>query len=684
MRRTEVSLKLMLFISVFTLLALQIMQGIEGGNALDRIDDRDPPPRGITGHTEIVIGPDPAFFEDMSGLSNDEDIAFTLESNTPAPFHSISSSYLTGSELNGARTMATEGFHTFIGYIKKGSGTTWTSFWLVRYDTRSEYWDPPLEVYNVTGFSSSSCELLIHQGRIYLLMALISDTPAQSGLFVKHSSTEDWIGLVDKNPTKLDQGGSITRLTGMVGAGNSIVVVWKKETSGEVWETVFSDGGWSNPVKVLATAGTLALATRDVGGSRHILLFHTSSNGRSINLTVSTNSGVTWSSIINVNRTSPGSFVSCLSASEFNGLVNLLAVDSGNGMGIVYSSYNNLNWDSSDTVLDLTAGDPVDGVLEGQISSDRSQVIVSVESGGALQIFSSEDGGAGFELLAEMGMEAHCPVLTEEKYIIGFFEHGSLNLLRFEKEMAGSMRTVLLEPIGLSSWNDIGLKVDGFDDGCRLDIRVLDGSDDTQLFPGVGMEDVLSYPGGIIEGRPYDHKLPLTGSWREGAGLVGGVKLEIYVERIEGCSPAILSIALNHSSSLTFSENMVDPLHIMALSNCTITSSGVTLNDYKNKGEFIYGPVEMEDEWCDVIGMKASSQSLKVAFRLELRDPQMRTIQGYSFGDSVEMRSLTTVNYARWGTRYLKDLPDTVQKIYIAFRITSEEPTARPTVERVH
>ena len=680
LRRKNVTLQLMLFSLVFILISTPLTNGQDPSST--PLESAEAPSRGIEGHTETVIEPGPGMFENMSGLSNEGTTAFTLESNTPLPFHTITASHLTGLDLNGARTVSTTGHHTFVAYIKKGAA--WTSFWLSRYDSRSDYWDPPLEVHNVTGYSSSACELLIHQGRLYLLMSLISGTPSQSGLFMKHSSVENWIGLVDQDPTSLDIGGSVTRKTGMAGSGNSVVVFWKKDTSNELWEIMFTDGVWSNPVKVLSVVGTFALSVRDLGSTRHLMLFFTSGNGRSINLTVSTNNGVTWGGIVNVNRTAPGSFISHLSATEFQGMVNLLAVDRNNGKGYVFGSPNNINWKASQTVFDLSPGDPVDGNLEGQISSDRSQVAVSIEKGGKMQIYTSEDEGKTFSLLAEIGSDAHCPLMTEDKSVIGFFEGNSLNLLRFEKEMSGHLRTVLIRPVGLRSWNDIGLNVDGFDEGCGLNLRVLDGSDDSQLFPETGMEDMLSYPAGNIEGPTYSHALPLAGAWTGGASLVRGIKLEIQVERVIDSDPAILSIVINHSSSMIFSEEIADPEHISMLSNCSVTGSGVRLDDYSNRGEFVYGPVEKEDEWCDVLGIDVSSQSVKVSFRAELRDDNMRTIPGYSFGDSVEMRGLTGINYARWNTRYLKDLPGTVGRINIAFRIASEEPTARPTVETVH
>ena len=176
------------------------------------------------------------------------------------------------------------------------------------------------------------------------------------------------------------------------------------------------------------------------------------------------------------------------------------------------------------------------------------------------------------------------------------------------------MRTQPLYPIGISSWEDVGFQVEGFGPGSTLELRVMDEDGQNQLYPTSGSIDILSMGGDSIDEEFYDHYHAFSGDWTSvDTGLDGPVIMEVYLTRAQEDMPAILEISLNYTVSFPTHYELTNQLHVVHIDNLTMTSSGFQLIDYKAWGSLIVGPIEKEDQWCDIIGVSLSSYSQKIS-----------------------------------------------------------------------
>lgn len=640
------------------------------------------PVRNTGQATSLIISP--ASSEQISGsdnISSEDGMAFTFERNSLEYFATLPATYQTTQDRNDGRIIVRYGPFTFVSHlIISGS---WISFWLSRYDSRIDRWDPSVEVHNVSGYITASCEIAVAGDQLFYGMDLISAVGTSSGIYIKQVEVDDWAFMTNAAAVRLDTNGFVLSGGKLLAYEDDLLVFWLNGNLHECYMAAYRDLEWYAPVKVLSPAHDLIPGIREIEGRKELYIAYRKGLNDGLNVTVSTNGGLTWSSTYPQDIICPGNEVQYSSA-EFEGKVYLLIVNRNNGTGRVYRCTD--GWDLEYTHCQFISGpvDQMDGRFQGQITADRSQVIVTLEHGdGNIMVHGSKDGGTTFYVMNTYGGPGWCPVLDEDKGYLAYSQGSNLMIYRFVTESRGRITSSPFSPMGLSSWMDFGFRVEGFGPGSELQMRILGEDGVTKLFPASDHLDVLSLASGSIDGTGYNHFGRFSGEWTSGDDLAECVVLDITASRSSGEFPAILSIVLNHTNSFPIDETLTTSRHIASMMNMTYTSKGITLMDSKPIGQLVIGPLEMEDGWCDMVGIGTYANSHKVSYRVEIMDDLMRPVSGFTLKDSVPVYKTNEMHFMRWGESFLGDLPGTIHTIYLLIEVTADDPTARPGVGTV-
>ncbi|MGA1820442.1 MAG: hypothetical protein ACMUHU_05470 [Thermoplasmatota archaeon] len=647
--------------------------------------DPEAPTRGEGPRTSFLIGPGiEGAISSSDNLSSDNGIAFTFEKNSLELLGSLPAAFQTTQGIFNGRVIAENGPYTFVSHIIEGGGGSWFSFWLSRYDGRIDRWDQSVEVHNVTGYSTAGCEIAIAGGQLFYGIYVTSTTGSESGIYVKQIDLDSWASIVNAVAMRLDVNGHVSKGGRFLTVGSDLLVFWINDDLNECLIASYRNLAWSAPARALPEAVEIMPGTRASKSGVDVYLGYRKGAGDGLNVSVSPNGGISWPANYGQGIIFSGTDIQFSSAS-YGGILYVLAVDRNNGLGRVYRSLAGWSLEYTGSEFDLGSIDQLDGSFQGHITADRSQVVVAFEGQSMnIQVFASKDQGSTFSSMGTFGNNAWCPAFDEGKNLMAYYQDGRLVLYRFAMESSGWMTTGPISPLGLSSWDDFGFLVDGFGPGSSLEMRVMGGDGTTQLFPSTGYLDILSLDGGSIAGVAYSCAGRFSGAWASGETLADIIILEVRAARSGSEFPAILEIALNHTNGFPFIEPLTRRDHVASITNMTYTPGGITLQDLRSKGEIVIGPLEREGDWCDVVGIATYSNSPKVSFRVGLLNDARRSITGFALKDSITVSQPGQVHYMRWGNLFLKDLPHTIETIYIVIEVGSEEPTARPGVGSVH
>ncbi|MBN1539979.1 MAG: hypothetical protein JW939_07530, partial [Candidatus Thermoplasmatota archaeon] len=637
----------------------------------------DAPARGISPRTAVVFSPDaPGQMSMNDNLSGEEGVAFTFERNSLEYFASLPATYQTTQDHNDGRVIVQDGPFIFVSHLI--SSGQWISFWLSRYDIRMDRWDGSVEVHNVSGYQTASCEIALAGGQLFYGLYLISSNGQASGIYIKQIEVEDWALISNAVATRLDIGGHVSRGGKLLVSGNDLLVFWIDDSANECRMAGYRDLSWSTPVTVLAQVSDLMPGVRDTGTKKEVFIVYRATVDDGLKVAVSSDGGSTWPDIYEQGILFSGDRVQYSHADQM-GTLHLLIVNRDKGGGRLYRCSE--GWVFEYTGVELGSGpdDQLDGRFQGHLSADRSQVVATLESGnGNVTVHGSIDGGTTFETLDTFDGQAWCPVLDEEKRYLAYVRGMRLNIYRFVTGTTGRMISHPVSPMGISSWDDFGFDVEGFGAGSELNMRIFDKDGITQLFPASGYLDVLSLGPGHIEGIDQSHYGRFSGDWTSGGTLVESIILDITAKRAPEDLPGIMSITLNHTNSFPINESLMTSVHVVSITNMTYTASGYTLQDQRTEGRLVIGPLEMENGWCDVMGIDAYSSSDDASFSAGILDNGMRPVSGFTTKDSVRVSQTDGMNFMRWGDSFLKDLPGTIHTIYLVIEVSSENTLARP------
>ncbi|MGA1794143.1 MAG: hypothetical protein ACMUHM_09340, partial [Thermoplasmatota archaeon] len=650
-----------------------------------RAMEPQPPVRGGGLRTSFLIDPGiEGAISSSDNLSSENGIAFTFEKNSLEQLGSLPATFHTTQDHNNGRVIAEDGAFIYVSHIIEGGGGSWFSFWLSRYDKRIDRWDQSVEVHNVTGYTTAGCEIAIAGDQLFYGIYVTSSIGPQSGIYVKQIDIDSWASIVNAVAMRLDVNGHVSKGGKFLTVGNDLLVFWIDNNLNECFMMSYRNLAWSSPVRILSQAVEIMPGTRVSGSGVDVYLGYRKNSGDGLNVSVSPNGGISWPGNYNQGIIFTGTDIHFSSAS-FGGWVYMLAVDRNNGLGRVYRCSDDWSFEYTDNEFDLGSIDHLDGRFQGQISADRSQVVVAFEGQDRnIDVFGSKDQGGSFASMGTFGSYAWCPAFDDAKNYMAYYSGGRLFLYRFATETSGWMTTGPLSPLGISSWDDFGFNIEGFGPGSSLEMRILQDDGSTQIFPASGYLDVLSLESGSIHGVAYSRYGKFSGGWTSGENIVDPIIVEVRATRSDIDFPAVLGIVMNHTNDFPIIEPLTSRDHVASIKNMTYTPSGITLQDLRSKGEIVIGPLETEDLWCDVVGISTYANSPKVSFRIGLLNDVMRPITGFALKDSITVTKPGQVHYMRWGALFLKDLAPTIGNIYIIIEVGAEEPTARPGIGSIH
>ncbi|MEA3558978.1 MAG: hypothetical protein U9R75_06965 [Candidatus Thermoplasmatota archaeon] len=631
------------------------------------------------GGTAIDIIPeDMSMFSTWSNLSTDDGKAWELEKNLLVEDHSFVASSPSGQGSQGSRSIISNNEAIFLAFTRGGAPLQYLSFWITRYDISLDHWEVPLLVENFTGPFLGHPEMKILKNDLFYIMPVTSSDPSESSLHAVRAPVKNWFWMSNSTVNRLDIDGNVQGSTDSMIWGQALVVLWTEAVTGDLMRSTWEGGAWGDASVVMSDVGVFSLLKYNYFSSNRALLFHSTGTLKDVNVSYTTTGGLTWSPDSRLNVTIEG--ISSISSTSFGGRLFASAVHRQEGWSRIFYSDNGLDWSRSITVIPVNGNAP-DSVFEAQISADRSQVILTLETGGAVELHASDNSGLTFDLVQRFEDGSEDPVQCSEKRLVGIFVNGELKTYRLKASNDGKMLTVPLSPMGVNSWNDIGLDVYGNGPGSFCGMRIWNRHGNAQLFPETGWFDLSTLDGGQLNDISFRSIGQLTGDWRSGAGLQGSIRLEFRIVRSEDNIPAISRILLNYSTAFPFSDNLQLGENIPGVVNCSKTGSGYMLDDGHTSGEIIIGPVEKELEWCDLISIKTSSISSKVAYRIEILGRDLEPITGFEMARSLELTGTSVTGYMRWDRSFLCDLPSSIDIIFVRVRITSGVTNGRPTVE---
>lgn len=676
--RSVLACLLLIAVSIGPAISFQV----NGGPVSNLLEDVAPYVRNIQkGGTMFEITPeDDEMMEPIKNLSWNEEHAWELERNLLVEGRSYDADEPAGAGSILSRCMVEHGRSFFIGFTRGGGAEDYLAFWITRYDSEIDQWEEPLLVENYSGELVGQVEVTIYDDRVHYIMSIRSEDPGESSVRSTSADIDKWFWLANSTVHRIDDGSDISGQIASIITGSDLVVFWTDRNTGDLIRCYYKDGQWEDTQRVLENVGLFTLQRFRIGGSNRLMLMYTDRNDTRINTTFSSTYGVTWATESNIDSTDR--HISAFSSTVHGEILYLLAVFDTDGRARIYHTENGLSWSNSDEDI-LLDGTTHDGNFDGQISSDRSQVIVGLENDGAVEIHISTDQGDTFVLHERMENGTTDPVLTEKKDLIGIFQGDRMEIHRFEVSNNGRISTTPLSPLGISSWDDVGFQITGLGSGAFAGVKIWNRDMTVQLHPETGWTDMGSLEGGKINGKEVDVYLDLEGGWTEGIDLQGSIRIELYLERSGEQAPAVSGMLVNYSTSFPFSTGFDRIENIVLTSNCTKTGSGYMLTDGSLEGHVIIGPFEIEEDWCDTISFSASAITNRVTYTIELLDRDLLPIAGYEAHRSDPVSGSNVAKYSRWERTFLADLPSTIDIINVRIVMESEISNGRPTIEEL-
>ncbi|MFW3146092.1 MAG: hypothetical protein ACMUIE_04695 [Thermoplasmatota archaeon] len=655
--------------------------GHSGGGEAALSGDTPDPRSPEQGRTQYILTPeDPSFIKTSRNLSSDRGLAFNIESNRLVAEHSLEASPWTGADLQGSRIIAAAGDDIFFAFTRGGASFGWFSFWILRYDSKADRWDDPIMVENFTGTRKGHPEITVHEGELFYLMPMTGSVNETNHLYATSTPISTYYYLANTTVVQLDLSGNVGQNMQSIVWNKKLVVFWSDQDSKGLKMVQWQSGSWSEPLNVLSGVSLFSILVYQGSSEKFVLLFHCPPNSDQLSLSFSTNGGGTWFNTMTLYSPSPG--ISSICSAMFEEDVYVSIAHGTEGWVRSFHSTNGENWSPFDYTIDIGTGQ-WDGKIDMQTAADRGLYIITVEVAEGVEVYSSPDHGETQERIATYGPMAHSPFTDPNKGWAGHFKDGGMEIYRFSPSYQGSLLTDSFSPMGLQSWDDIGIDIDGLTGGCSLMMRVLDDDASIQLYPPSGWIDVGGLGGGIIHGTGYNKVAEFSGGWSKGLDLRKGISLEFSMDRVDGCDPSIKRIALNYTTSFPFLEDMTMTDHIFRMVNCHREPGGIALDDGRFSGSVILGPVHREELWCDLITIKTSAISNRVAFSVELLGMDLSPIPGFDRNSSLVVTGISATETIRWDRLFLKDLQSTYQLIYVKVLLSSELVNGRPKLEEL-
>ncbi|MCK5772452.1 MAG: hypothetical protein KAH57_01560 [Thermoplasmata archaeon] len=673
MKRITFSIYILVLSMVMAPLGLQEVAGLddveigatrsEGGTASSFIVDHD---------TMDLMGK-------TGNISWDGGIGLSMERNEPVLLDHLEVSHLTTFEMGNGRSIQEQDGTIYLAYIKRDIASDWISFWLILYYEDEGVWDIPVLVNNYTSASRGRVNLLIHDDKIFYLMH-VHESGGKGIINAKWAPTSNWYDISGAELANLDSSIQTLDMIDLVGHGQKVFAFWTRDTgSGYFSRFDVANRVWNNPTILPFNVDKIAAFSSDITGSSAIYVVYQRPDDHRLNISFSTNDGAGWSPSQLI--TDSGNGFGSISVVECQGSIHISLLYEDNNWLAYTRSTDGSSWDDIRT-LKVFTDNGLDGVPLAQISGDRSQIVIAYEDGGgSVATLLSEDGGDTFQDWHTYGNGAsHCPSFDLDKGLFTMMNGTSLEMRRFMLSGSADLRTIPLTSAGLSSWIDLGIELEGLGDLGSVQYRVMSGRTGDQIHPPFGYIDITHAGAGMIDGREYDIVTDLEGDWTEGAALVDNIIIDLHLGRDPDHQMTFIGMVVNFSTSFPMDINISGGDLVALSQNCDVTPGGVVLDSSFASGIVVIGPIIADSEWPDVLGIAVTSNYGGSTARVELLNGEMATIPGFGLSASSRATNMGTVNYIKWNDRNLRDVPITVEVLYIKVVLFAGSEGASPSL----
>lgn len=625
-------------------------------------------------------GSDMNMYAELNDVSSGDGSTLSLDRSVPNDIMSVDSESGFIKNINGRRTIASDTGSTFISYTTRDVVNETFSFWFIMVNENENMIEDPILIHEFGNSIGGYLDMDIGNGNIYFLMSNISRDTVMNRLFVKKVPLDDWFKAPEYGLKRLDLEGDVSSEIDILATEEGAVAFWVVDEDGDLFRSVLSGTTWSAPYKLREDAAYIASETIFIDGQERVLFIYGQKRDDRINSTTSLDGGNTFSTNHDIGFTDAG--MSGISAASDGERVHVACINRISNRIYHFMSDNGQNWIESGSVVQF-ADDPL--YESFHIATYRDQVHIVFNNGGHLDLQTSHDRGNTFPERTQLTYgSSFYPSFESNKGYIAFWNGtmDEMKVQRFEIALTGSFVTETISPMGIRSWEGVGIDVQGLDKGSKIYMVLKDG-DGNRLFPQMGWHEITGEISGNLAGIEFDHVTYLSEDWALPDTDITSLYLEIRIDRSPGDDPVIDRMVLDHTTRFPLIEDFETDTNIQYIDNLTLDNGLLSLDSNVPRGETLIGPIMKEIYWPDVMTLDLDAFNNRVNVRCALLTADMIEVPSFSLDDSDGYNTITGMEQMKWNGHHFGDLSDEISTIYVLIEISKQEPTADPVLNSI-
>ena len=606
---------------------------------------------------------DEGWIDDMDHIRSIEGKYLQVADKELTYLTSIPASYNSLFTDTNARSIQSYEGTIFLAYITISSGPTTIHYNLITSDDGGDTWNSPVEVHSVSGLSEGGVEIYLYQDKVFYLMLMGSVDDSLNGVEIKVVSYLAYRDL--PSTVSLELGSKCPEETKIIGYKDEVLVFLKDKGYNSVRFNRYNNGSWDGATHFTWSSHMCPLVG-DIGMGDMLYVFYTfPTSPLNIYEKYSRDGGRTWSST--GLAASSENFIARFSGAFSRGYFHLASTFSvSDNYDLGYIAYNGTSRELQ--VIDTFSSNGLDpDHHELMVSADGLDVTIGIESGiGTVTLVTSQDNGERFfrERIFGKG-EGHCISMDEERGYAAFMNGTDLEVHKWTEATEGTLLTIPLSPIGVTSWDSFGFALGGVEEGSSFEFRILSGDGSEQLYPANGMHSMESLSEGSFGTYSYSHAGDFSGSFSAGMTVVESMVIEIEMTRGSTMNPTFYGMMINYTIGYPYNETFQIPGHLHLLDNCTMAEDGIQLEPARSQGKVIIGPFQKETAYPDHLYGTFSFLEGGNYAEISLLGSDLEEIVGFSTDDTDRISVSDEVVFIKWDRNNLFDLRSSCEEFYI-------------------
>ena len=648
---------------VFTMILVGTPENYITGEGVDRkepgfVSKGNKPIRRVSENdsTSILLRPGcDSFGSDHYGLDEIPDNLYRLNRKLITDPARIESSVFTTKGDGNSRSIHEYGGITYLSRITtEGVSPMTIRFWLSVSTDSGESWHS-VEVMNYTGFDEASCGILLYQDKIFYLSNVMKTYPRQFESRLMVTSYMNWKNVTDV-PTELLETSERMDSHAMIGISGKVILLWKKEGYGTIYNSVYHDGNWTTEQSDLPKCYDMCPVLFNSGGQDKVFVFYTPGSNNELYQMNTTDPNSGWASGQTLG--SVGKQIGTLVGTSSDDSIHLAFTTSDN-MEICTVSYQGGNISDTIKIAEKEDNDLDDVEGEISISSDNDARFIAYENTtGSIVVMASSSDLPRYHVEAVLGRPgSHSPSMDSSRNFILYQNGSSLEYVHLEEAKAGRIVTDVISPPAVVSWDKIGISAGGVLDERSLRFRIISPDGDEQYYP----ESDYGYFSGDnpenISGQHFHHIENLTADFSEEPDLKENIVLEILFNSQYGDDPNLFAIYLNYTVGYPFREEFSDLYNAVECHHCEHTSVGMELEAGYDRGHVVLGPFGNEGDPPHYLKMMCSFVNRNNYVETSVLRGDMQPFRYFEECSTSRVTDSGNPHYLRWEGGALGEIP---------------------------